>query len=161
MITAIGTVGVASGHANPSGPKVLSVCEVLGEATHSAGTAAVVVGRLEQSASMIDRQAYLSQDHCEFPIVTNEHVWPNRIQIWVRWESGMPNPPEGRPKTTKLRLKSLDGWAAVYGRIVVVPYQLSEAGTVVRTRQQPYAGSYLGFSPRKASKISSGKGSKN
>ncbi len=131
--------------------QVLTVCEVLGEVNRYADTVVAVVGRMEQSVSLIDHYEYLSQDRCKHPVVTHGYTWSNKIQIWVDWEEGMPKPPGDRPKlepavvVAKLsavrkstRLGSyqeprlhVDGrfstvavpneWCVVYGRIMRLP----------------------------------------
>jgi hypothetical protein len=77
--------------------KVLTVCEVLGNVTRYADTAVAVVGRMERSVSRTDHYVFLSQDHCEHPVITHGHVWSDKIQIWDAWEAGMPKPPSDRP----------------------------------------------------------------
>jgi nitrogen fixation protein len=52
---------------------------------------------MDHSVSLIDHYEFLSQDHCEHPIVTHGHMWPSKIQIWSGWEKGMPKPPSDRP----------------------------------------------------------------
>ena len=59
--------------------QVLTVCEVLGNMDRYAGAAIVIVGRMESSVSLIDHYEFLSQDHCERPVMTHGHVWSNKI----------------------------------------------------------------------------------
>lgn len=127
--------------------KVLTVCEVLGNVHRYSNAAVAVVGRMERSVSVIDHYEFLSQDHCEHPVITNGHTWDNKMMIWSSWEKGMPNPPGEKPdldhatvvaklslvrKTTALgthkeptfKAEERDvpnQWAVVYGRIVLVP----------------------------------------
>jgi hypothetical protein len=135
-----------------------TVCEVLGDVNRFADTAVAVVGRMERSVSLIDHYEFLSQDRCEHPIITHGHVWSDKIQIWVKWEEGMPKPPSGRPKlqgavvaaklsvvrkTTQLgshQEPRFNGdvhpstttvpneWAVVYGRIVRSPELAEDCG---------------------------------
>jgi len=77
---------------------VVTVCEVLGNPAKYAQRPVAIVGRLESSVSLVDHYNYLSQDQCEHPVVTYEHVWSNRIQIETVWERGMPTPPQDRPR---------------------------------------------------------------
>jgi hypothetical protein len=160
MIAVMIIPGIAFGQQNANGQvKVLTVCEVLGDVNRYTDTAVAVVGRMERSVSLIDHYEFLSQDRCEHPVVTHGHVWPDKIQIWVDWEEGMPKPPSDKPKlqgtvvaaklsavrqTTRLgshqepRFK-VDGqpsnaavpneWAVVYGRIVRSPRLNKDCGT--------------------------------
>lgn len=128
------TTVIAFGKSKSDGQvRVLTVCEVFGDVTRHAGTAVAVAGRLERSASLTDRYEFLSQDRCEHPVVTNGHVWSNKIGIWAAWEEGMPKPPVDRPKlersvlaaklfiirkTTKLDLQDRPQFEADRHRIV-------------------------------------------
>jgi len=130
--------------------KILTVCEVLSDVDHDADTAVAIVGRVERSVSLIDHYEFLSQDHCEHPVIIHGHTWSNRIQI-LGWEEGMPRPPVNNPRlaqpviaaklaavreTTELGSHQVPGftkdghvtyvtvpneWAVVYGRIVKSP----------------------------------------
>ena len=84
-----------SKNARPTKP--LTVCEVLGDLNQHADTAIAVVGRMESSVGLIDHYEFLAQDRCEHPVTTGRHVWLNRIEIWDRWEEGMPKPPSDKP----------------------------------------------------------------
>ena len=84
-----------SKNAHPTKP--LTVCEVLGNPNQQGDTAIAVVGRMESSVGLEDHYEFLTQDHCEHPVTTGRHVWPNKIEIWDRWEEGMPKPPSDKP----------------------------------------------------------------
>ncbi len=77
--------------------KVLTVCEVLGNVHRYSNAAVAVVGRMERSVSVIDHYEFLSQDHCEHPVITNGHTWENKMMIWASSEMGMPDPPSDKP----------------------------------------------------------------
>ena len=99
ILTVMMTTGIIVGQQRSNGQvRVLTVCEVLGNVTRYADTAVAIVGRMERSVSLTDHYDFLSQDRCEHPVITHGHVWPNKIQIWVAWEAGMPKPPSDRPK---------------------------------------------------------------
>ena len=121
--------------------KVLTVCEVLGDATRYAGTVVAVVGRLERSASLIDHYEFLSQDGCTRPVVTHGHRWLDKVQVWTASDAEVPKPPAEKPqllqsliatklsnvrRTTKLgvhqepQLKA-EGGRALYAQSVAVP----------------------------------------
>ncbi len=78
---------------------VVTVCELLENRSHYADTPVAVIGRYEQSNSIIDHYEFLAQDGCDPKITTQEHVWPNRIMVWP-WpasEAGMPKAPSDTP----------------------------------------------------------------
>jgi hypothetical protein len=130
---------------------VVTVCEVVGDVNRYADADIAIVGRMERSVSLIDHSEFLSQDHCEHPLITHGHTFPSRIQIVTDWEDGMPKPPSDRPRleptgiaaklsavrrTTELgshqepRFNADDkpgiamvpnDWAIVYGRLVKAP----------------------------------------
>ena len=97
IIAVMMTMGVVVERSNGQ-VKVLTVCEVLGDAAHYADTGVAVVVRMERSVGLIDHSEFLSQDRCEHPVITHGHVWSDKIQIWAAWEPGMPKPPSDRPK---------------------------------------------------------------
>ncbi len=76
--------------------KVVTVCEVLADVDRHAGSAVVVVGRMEHSVSLTDQYQFLSEDQCEHPVITHGHVWSNKIQVWAGWGTGMPRPPRAK-----------------------------------------------------------------
>jgi hypothetical protein len=80
------------------GPKVVTVCEVLGNPNQYRDSVVAVVGRLDRSVSLIDSYEILTQDQCGKPIVTKGFVWPNEILIWSDSEDGSPKPPNEEPK---------------------------------------------------------------
>ncbi len=99
IIVVIMTTGITVGQQKSDGQvRVLTVCELLGDVTHNADTAVVVVGRMERSVSLTDHYEFLSQDRCEHPVITHGRVWSDKIQIWAAWEAEMPKPPSNRPK---------------------------------------------------------------
>jgi hypothetical protein len=77
--------------------KIRTVCEVLGNAHHYANRVVAVVGRLEQSVSLIDHYEFLGQDGCKHPVNTKGHVWPTKVLL-AYWEEGMPKPPSDTPE---------------------------------------------------------------
>jgi hypothetical protein len=137
---------------------VLTVCEVIGDLDHYTNTAAAVVGRMERSASLIDSYDFLSQDGCPHPVVIQGHTCSNKIQVWTRWEEGMPKAPLLRsridPATIASKLAEVrktsnlgsheepqfgpnahsptvtvpNHWALVYGRIVRPPDSDEDCG---------------------------------
>jgi hypothetical protein len=112
-----------------------------------------VVGRMEQSVSVIDHSEYLSEEQCRHPITTNGHAWLNKIQIWTESEPGPPpsdiprldtkavasklshirkttavgsHQEPGFSSTGQINFGSVpNDWATVYGRVVRSP-RLSE-----------------------------------
>lgn len=91
--------GVAFGQSNARNRvKVVTVCEVLDNLNLYANTAVLVVGRYERSVSLTDHFEFLTQDGCERPVVTERQVSPNKIQVFLYWEKGMPKPPKERLK---------------------------------------------------------------
>ncbi len=80
---------------------------------------------MEISSSIIDHYEFLSQDGCDKPLRTKEHVWPTKIRIWSHAHEGFPKPPTDEPKfdrqvlsskvvvvskTTKLGVHNVYGW---------------------------------------------------
>lgn len=101
-ITGVMTAGVALGqHTSEGRVRIVTVCEILSNLTRYTDTAIAVVGRMERSASLSDHSEFLTQDHCERPVVTNGHTWSNRIQIWPAREAGMPQAPSARPRLNR------------------------------------------------------------
>jgi hypothetical protein len=45
-------------------PKVVTVCEVIGNVTQYRDHAVVIVGRMDRSVSVIDHYEFLAQDGC-------------------------------------------------------------------------------------------------
>jgi hypothetical protein len=72
--------------------KVLTVCEVLADVKRYANSAVIVVGRMERSVDLTDHYEFLSEDQCEHPVITHQHVWSNKIQVWTSSDKGMPKP---------------------------------------------------------------------
>jgi hypothetical protein len=56
--------------------KIVTVCELLENVKRYNNTVVAVVGRLDERESLIDHSEFLAQDHCEHPIVTKGHLWP-------------------------------------------------------------------------------------
>jgi hypothetical protein len=140
---------IPDGQYNSDAPvNVLTVCEVIANLDRYSNTNVAVVGHMERKVGVIDHYEFLSQDGCEPRILTNKHLWPNRILIWTIAEPGLPNPPEDKPKlenavlaaklaavrnTTRLgthKEPRPDGpgtsvvkntWGVVYGRVVRSP----------------------------------------
>lgn len=77
--------------------KVPTVCEALDNLNQLAGTAIVIVGRMEKSVDLIDHYEFLAHDGCEHPVITGGHVWSNRILIAAAWDPGLPKAPVDRP----------------------------------------------------------------
>jgi hypothetical protein len=103
IITGLIATGIIFGQQRSNGRvKVLTVCEVLGDARLYADTAVAVVGRMERSVSLIDHYEFLSQDQCEYPVITHGYTWSDQIQVWSDWEAWMPKPPSDRPKLERL-----------------------------------------------------------
>src|SRR5215469_3879234 len=94
-IVAVATsAGIMFGQRKPNDrPPLVTVCEVLGNVDAYADADVAIVGRMERSVSVVDYSEFLSQDHCEHPLITQGHTFPNRIQILTYWEDGMPKPP--------------------------------------------------------------------
>lgn len=146
------TTGIALGQSKPNeGPTVAIVCDVLGDVNRFADADVAIVGRMERSVSLIDHSEFLSQDHCEHPLIAHGQTFQNRIQVLTEWEDGMPKPPSGRPTLDPTRIAAklsavrrttdlgshqeprfnADGkqhvvmvpneWALVYGRLVRSP----------------------------------------
>src|SRR5437870_3014287 len=94
------TTGIAVGQPKSNkGPTVVAtVCDVLGDVNRYADADIAIVGRMERSVSLIDHYEFLSQDHCEHPLITHGHTFQNRIQIVTESDDGMPKPPSNRPK---------------------------------------------------------------
>jgi len=146
------TTGIAVGQPKPNErPPVATVCDVLGDVDQYADADIAIVGRMERSVSLIDHYEFLSQDHCEHPLITHGHTFQDRIQIVTDWEDGMPKPPSDRPKLEPTRIAAklsavrkttdlgshqeprfnADGkpkiamvpneWALVFGRLVRTP----------------------------------------
>ena len=78
-------------------PKVVTVCEVLGNPNQYRDSVVAVVGRLYRSVSLIDSYEMLTQDQCGKPIATKGFVWPNEILILSDSEDGMPKAPTDEP----------------------------------------------------------------
>ena len=90
--------GITLGQEKPNDQiKVLTVCEVLGDASPHTEAVVAVVGRMERSVSLADHYEFISQDRCERPVTTHGHVWSNKIQIMTDWEAGMPKAPSEKP----------------------------------------------------------------
>jgi hypothetical protein len=84
------------------GPKVVTVCEVLGNPNHYRDSVVAVVGRLDRSISLIDHYGHLAEDRCEKPVVTKGYVWPHTILIWSGGEDGLPKPPSDKPELDQI-----------------------------------------------------------
>jgi hypothetical protein len=78
--------------------KPVTVCEVFDDLKKYGNSVVAVVGRMEVMGSLIDHYEYLSQSHCDQPLVTQGYVWPTKILIWQYWEEGMPKPPTDEPQ---------------------------------------------------------------
>lgn len=104
--------------------KVLTVCEVLADVNRYANSAVIVVGRMERSVSLVDQYQFLSEDQCEHSVITHGHVWSNKIQVWARWEKGMPKPPRA-----KLQLEE----SALAAKLLTV-----RQNTKLGTHEEPY-----------------------
>jgi hypothetical protein len=89
--------GIALAQAEAQRPKVVTVCEVLGNPTQYRDSVVAVVGRLYWISSLIDGSEFLTQDQCGKPIVTKGFEWPNMILIWSHSEDGFPKPPSDEP----------------------------------------------------------------
>ena len=59
-------------------PKVVTVCEILGNPNLYRDSVVAVVGRLERSISLTDHYEHLAEDRCEKPVVTKGYVWSTR-----------------------------------------------------------------------------------
>lgn len=77
---------------------MVTVCEVLGDLRHYTNTDVAIVGRMERNVSLIDHYEFISQDHCEHPVITHGYLWSNKIQILTGEDAGILKPPGDEPK---------------------------------------------------------------
>jgi len=141
----VSSLGVAQSEGER--PKILTVCEVLANASQYRDAAIAIVGRLVRRVGTIDGFEFLTQDGCKKPVVTKKHIWPNELLISDLAESDLPQPPTVHPKlsteivanklaavrrSTRLgthkepidsrkAAKVPNQWAVVYGRVFIPP----------------------------------------
>ena len=78
-------------------PKLVTVCEILGNPNQYRDSVVAVVGRLYLIVSLIDGSEFLTQDQCGKPIVTKGFEWPNIILILRHSDDGLPKAPTDEP----------------------------------------------------------------
>jgi len=61
--------------------KLVSVCDILGDAARYSGKIIAVVGRADCASERIDRSCFLAEDHCPQPLVIGGHRWPTKIWL--------------------------------------------------------------------------------
>src|SRR5579862_2909139 len=99
IVAVVITAGITLGQPKPNeNSTVATVCDVLGDLNRYADADIAVVGRMERSVSLVDHYEFLSQDHCEHPLITHGHTFQNRIQIVTNAWKGMLKPPSDRPE---------------------------------------------------------------
>lgn len=97
--------GTAAAQSKPGGRiKPITVCDVLANLKEYNGKTVAVVGRLDEVNGLFDGRAFLAEDRCEHPLVTEGYVWPNRILIWRYWEEPLPKPPNDNPEVDRSTL---------------------------------------------------------
>jgi hypothetical protein len=72
---------------------VVMVCEVFSELKRLGNSTVALVGRMEMIGGLIDHYEFVSQEHCDKPLVTQGSVWPTKVLILPYWEEGMPKHP--------------------------------------------------------------------
>jgi hypothetical protein len=72
--------------------KLVTVCDILGDAAKYNGKTVALLGRADCSRNLTDTSCFLVEDQCLHPLVTHGHRWP--AKIWVQGVSSDEAPPQ-------------------------------------------------------------------
>jgi hypothetical protein len=66
--------------------KLVTVCDILGDAAQYDGKTVAVLGRADCSPNLTDTSCFLAEDQCTQPLVTHGYRWPTKI--WLQCAYG-------------------------------------------------------------------------
>lgn len=109
----VAVFGLAAQVRAPVSGELVTVCEVLGDATKYNGTRVALLGRADCGPLLIDRSCFLAEDRCPQSLVTHGHRWPTKI--WLQFDYG-----NGLPKTKLPEEKLIVEEPAMIDKLAVV-----------------------------------------
>jgi hypothetical protein len=78
---AIAIIGLGGRVEGGQSVKLVSVCDILGDAAKYGGRIIAVVGRADCDPEIADMSCFLAEDHCPRSLVIRGHRWPTKIWL--------------------------------------------------------------------------------